>query len=253
MANHPLQNMITRAVITAIDTVRKCQTAGLKLIAGEKKENVEHLEPYGFTSAAQNGAEAVVLFPGGDRSHGVAVVVADRRFRLKGLARGEVALYDDQGQSVTLTRAGIVVNGGGKPVIFTNATKARFEMPIESTGDIRDNCDSSGKTMAEMRTTYNGHTHKENGDGGGNTDATIEQFQNFDSTPDPEWGEFWRYYWRVNIPADANISWQTCTSTCDSAIRTWGDTVAECVIDKLCPSHTVVVFAYPEGKENAQN
>ncbi|EBO9229753.1 phage tail protein, partial [Salmonella enterica] len=21
----------------------------------------------------------------------------------------------------------------------------------------------------------------------------------------------------------------------------------------LCPSHTVVVFAYPEGKENAQN
>ncbi|EFO7235869.1 baseplate assembly protein, partial [Salmonella enterica] len=47
---------------------------------------------------------------------------------------------------------------------------ARFEMPIESTGDIRDNCDSSGKTMAEMRTTYNGHTHKENGDGGGITD-----------------------------------------------------------------------------------
>lgn len=170
MANHPLQNMVTRAVITAIDTVRKCQTAGLKLIAGEKKENVEHLEPYGFTSAAQNGAEAVVLFPGGDRSHGVAVVVADRRFRLKGLARGEVALYDDQGLSVTLTRAGIVVNGGGKPVIFTNATKARFEMPIESTGDIRDNCDSSGKTMAEMRTTYNGHTHRENGYGGGITD-----------------------------------------------------------------------------------
>lgn len=51
-----------------------------------------------------------------------------------------------------------------------NAGKARFEMPIESTGDIRDNCDSSGKTMAEMRTTYNGHTHKENGDGGGITD-----------------------------------------------------------------------------------
>lgn len=173
-ANHPLQNMITRAVITAIDTVRKCQTAGLKLIAGEKKENVEHLEPYGFTSAAQNGAEAVVLFPGGDRSHGVAVVVADRRFRLKGLARGEVALYDDQGQSVTLTRAGIVINGCGKPVIFTNATKARFEMPIESTGDIRDNCDSSGKTMAEMRTTYNGHTHKENGDGGGITDKPVQ-------------------------------------------------------------------------------
>jgi phage gp45-like len=134
------------------------------------KENVEHLEPYGFTSAAQDGAEAVMLFPGGDRSHGVAVVVADRRYRLKGLVRGEVAIYDDQGQSVTLTRAGIVVNGGGKPIIFTNAPKARFEMDIEATGEIKDLCDGAGKTMSAMRTTYNGHTHKENGDGGGTTD-----------------------------------------------------------------------------------
>lgn len=87
----------------------------------------------------------------------------------------------------------------------------------------------------------------------GYTTATIDQFQNLDISPYPEWGEFWRYYWRVNIPADANISWQTCASTCDSAIRTWGDTVAECVIEKLCPSHTIVVFAYPEGTDNAQN
>lgn len=167
--NNSLQNMVARAVITALDTAKKCQAVGLKLIAGDPKEGVEHLEPYGFTSAAQNGAEAVVLFPGGDRSHGMAVIVADRRYRLKGLARGEVAIYDDQGQSVILTRAGIVVDGGGRPIVFKNAPKARFEMPIESTADIKDNCDGSGKTMAQMRVTYNGHTHKENGDGGGTT------------------------------------------------------------------------------------
>ncbi|ENR8889159.1 phage baseplate assembly protein V [Citrobacter koseri] len=168
--SNSLRNIVARAVITALDTAKKCQAVGLKLIAGEPKEGVEHLEPYGFTSAAQDGAEAVVLFPGGDRSHGVAVVVADRRYRLKGLKRGEVAIYDDLNQSVTLTRNGIVVDGGGKLIVFTNAPKARFEMPIESTGDIKDNCDGSGKTMAQMRATYNGHTHKENGDGGGTTD-----------------------------------------------------------------------------------
>lgn len=171
MANLSLKNIVTRAVITALDAKKKCQSLGLKLIAGDTKENVEHLEAYGFTSAAKDGAEAVVLFPGGDRSHGIAVIVSDRRYRLKGLTRGEVAIYDDQGQSVTLTRAGIVVNGGGKPIVFKNAPKALFEMPIESTGDIRDRCDSGGKSMAEMRLTYNGHTHKENGDGGGTTDA----------------------------------------------------------------------------------
>jgi len=79
--------------------------------------------------------------------------------------------------------------------------------------------------------------------------VTIEQFQNLDESPDPEWGEYYRYYWRVNIPSDATYEWQTCSSECDSAIRTWGDTVAECVIDKLCPSHTVVVFAYPDAEE----
>lgn len=170
MGSSLLQNIVTRAVLTTLDSAKKCQSLGLKLIAGETKEDVEHIEAYGFTSAAQAGAESVVLFPGGDRSHGVAIVVADRRYRMKNLKSGEVAIYDDQGLSVTLTREGVVVNGGGKPIIFTNATKARFEMDIESTGQIKDLCDGAGKTMDVMRTTYNGHTHKENGDGGGTTD-----------------------------------------------------------------------------------
>ncbi len=33
---------------------------------------------------------------------------------------------------------------------------------------------------------------------------------------------------------------------CDSALRIWGDTVVECVLNKLCPSHTYVIFKYPE-------
>ncbi|SQW38806.1 Uncharacterized protein conserved in bacteria (DUF2313) [Escherichia coli] len=31
-----------------------------------------------------------------------------------------------------------------------------------------------------------------------------------------------------------------------SALRIWGDTVVECVLNKLCPSHTYVIFKYPE-------
>ncbi len=49
----------------------------------------------------------------------------------------------------------------------------------------------------------------------GYTAATIEQFPESSTAHPILNGEFWRYYWRVNIPADANISWQTCTSTCD--------------------------------------
>ncbi|WP_096314348.1 phage baseplate assembly protein domain-containing protein, partial [Escherichia coli] len=141
----------------------------VSLIAGEPKAGVEHLEPYGFTARANSGAEAVVLFPDGDRSHAVVVTVSDRRYRLKGLQTGEVAVYDDQGQSVTLTREGIVVDGAGKTITFRNAPKARFEMDLEVTGQVKDLCDSSGTTMSAMRLAYNGHRHRENAQGS-NTD-----------------------------------------------------------------------------------
>lgn len=156
-------SLIGRAVVKSIDAASKCQTVDVELVGGQPKSGIEHFEPYGFTSRANAGSEALVLFPDADRSHGIAVAVADRRYRLKGLKTGEVALYDDQGQSVTLTRNGIVVDCGGKIITFKNAPKARFEMDIESTGQIKDLCDSSGRTMAEMRVTYNGHKHKENG------------------------------------------------------------------------------------------
>ncbi|HAV9431290.1 TPA: baseplate assembly protein [Escherichia coli] len=135
----------------------------------DAKKQLEHLEPYGFTARANSGAEAVVLFPDGDRSHAVVVTVSDRRYRLKGLQTGEVAVYDDQGQSVTLTREGIVVDGAGKTITFRNAPRARFEMDLEVTGQVKDLCDSGGTTMSAMRLAYNGHRHRENGQGS-NTD-----------------------------------------------------------------------------------
>ncbi|HHA1285367.1 TPA: phage baseplate assembly protein V [Enterobacter roggenkampii] len=167
-------SLIGRAVVKSIDAASKCQTVDVELVGGQPKSGIEHFEPYGFTSRAKSGAEAVVLFPDGDRSHAVVVSISDRRYRIKGLNTGEVAFYDDQGQTVTLTRNGIVVDGGGKVIIFKNAPKARFEMPVESTGSIKDFCDSSGQTMAEMRLVYNGHKHKENGNTTDTPDTEME-------------------------------------------------------------------------------
>lgn len=167
-------SLINRAVVNSVNSGPKCQTVDVSLIADESKGGIEHLEPYGFTSKANAGAEAVILFPDGDRSHAVAVTVSDRRYRLKNFKTGEVAIYDDIGQSVTLTRSGIVVNGGGNQILFTNAPLARFEMPIQSTGTITDLCDSTGQSMSDMRLNYNGHHHRENGQGS-NTDIPDKQ------------------------------------------------------------------------------
>ncbi|ELD3428691.1 phage baseplate assembly protein V [Enterobacter hormaechei] len=103
-----LQNLLARAVVTGLDTAKKCQMLQVELMPGEPKENVEHLEPYGFTSAPITGAEGFALFPDGDRSHGVILIVADRRYRVKGLAAGEVAIYTDEGDTLTFKRGNIV-------------------------------------------------------------------------------------------------------------------------------------------------
>jgi len=172
-----ISNLLSRAVVRTASSATKCQSLQISMAGNESKSDIEHLEPYGFTSSPHPGAEAVAAYFDGDRSHGVVLVVSDRRYRIKGLDQGEVAFYDDLGQSVTLKRSGIVVDGGGKPITFKNAPKARFEMPIEATGNIKDNCDGPGVSMADMRVKYNGHTHKENGDGGGTTDATPQKME----------------------------------------------------------------------------
>lgn len=103
-------NLLARGSVAAVNAGAKMQALQVRLLAGEIKDAVEHVEPYGFTSHPQGGAEAFAAFFDGDRSHGVVLCVADRRYRLTGLAAGEVALHDDQGQKVHLTRTGIVVS-----------------------------------------------------------------------------------------------------------------------------------------------
>ncbi len=71
-----LGNMVARGKVLAANSLGKLQILQLGLLAGETKDRVEHLEPFGFTAKPLPGAEHVTLFLDGDRSHGVTVVVA---------------------------------------------------------------------------------------------------------------------------------------------------------------------------------
>ena len=102
--------MLARGTVSLVNAGTKMQSLQVRLLAGEQKDAVEHFEPYGFTSHAKAGAEAFAAFFDGDRSHGVVLCVADRRYRLTGLAEGEMAIHDDLGQKVHLTRTGIIIH-----------------------------------------------------------------------------------------------------------------------------------------------
>ena len=154
-----VENMLARGTLTSLNRARKMQRIQAKLLGGESKQSMEFFEQYGITSAPHDGAEVLAAFMDGDRSHGVVICVADRRYRML-LEQGEVAIYDDQEQCVHLTRDGIVIEGKALPITIKSTTKVRLVTPtLECTGEIKDRCDSDGVTMEAMRNTYNGHTH----------------------------------------------------------------------------------------------
>ncbi|SNT29061.1 phage baseplate assembly protein V [Noviherbaspirillum humi] len=165
--------MVGRAILSVVNDAGAIQTAQAQLLADEVQDDAERIQEYGFTSVPLPGAEAVLAFVGGNRDHGLIIAVDDRRYRLTGLAGGEVAIYDDLGQKVHLTRDGIVVDGAGKQITFTNTPKVRIEAQLEvtqnivgqqnitATQNIADQGGGTGKTMASMRSTYNSHTHND--------------------------------------------------------------------------------------------
>ena len=100
----PLRNrvytMITRAVIETVTSTNKMQLLKASLLAGEVKESMEHFQEAGFVSTPLPGGEAVAVFPGGNREHGIIVAVTDRRSRPKDIPEGGAAIYAYDSSSV---------------------------------------------------------------------------------------------------------------------------------------------------------
>lgn len=107
--------MISRAILSAVNDSAKMQLLQLQFTDTEFRGDAERFQNYGFTSVPQIGAEAAVVFVGGDRDHALVLAVDDRRYRLTGLQPGEVAIYTDQGDQIRIKRGGdIEITGASK-------------------------------------------------------------------------------------------------------------------------------------------
>lgn len=80
----------------------------VKVLDNEVLDNVDRVQPYGFSYKPKAGCQAYLVFPSGDRTHGFCLVQGDRRYTLE-LLDGEVALHDDQGQKVHIMRDKILI------------------------------------------------------------------------------------------------------------------------------------------------
>ncbi len=123
--------MVARGVVTLVKDGLKMQGLQLSIMSDENKDGIERFQNYGVTSVPHPGAEAVVVFLGGNRDHGIAIAVDDRRYRIKGLQNGEVAIYTDEDQEAHKHRIHLKRNGEievlGKHILFKADEKLRLE------------------------------------------------------------------------------------------------------------------------------
>ncbi|MNL05082.1 Bacteriophage Mu Gp45 protein [compost metagenome] len=151
-----MRNILARGLVALGNSASKLQSLQLRLLAGEVKDNVEHLEPYGFTACPLAGAEALAGFIGGDRSHAVVIVVADRRFRLQGLKSGEVALYTDEGDFIHFKR-GRVIDIETVTLNVKATDSVNFDTPlITSTGRIESVGDQIAAGISQVNHSHDG-------------------------------------------------------------------------------------------------
>jgi len=159
-----LSLLVTRGVVKMIKDTGGLQTLQLTALADETLDGVERIQQYGFTAHPHPESDALILNVGASRSHPIVIAVDDRRYRLK-LAEGEVALYDDLGQAVKLTRSGIVIESA-------LGTTHNGNMTINGDMAINGNMTTSGNGVVSGSLSIGGidfssHTHT--GDSGGTT------------------------------------------------------------------------------------
>lgn len=108
----PLQrrilNMVARATVRKTDDSGKLQKVQLAIFKDEVRDEVDRVQNYGFTSVPKTGSDAIVVYVGGSRDHGVVIATDDGSARKKELKEGEVAVYSDEGDYILLKRGNVI-------------------------------------------------------------------------------------------------------------------------------------------------
>jgi phage baseplate assembly protein V len=115
-----LRTLMRRSVVTMAKYVGAVRLLQVRVPGGSALSDLEHLEPFGFTSHPKKDAEALVLSFDGNGSHSIVLMVSDRRYRLK-IAEGEVALYNANGDNLHFKADGTAA--------LTSATKVQINSP----------------------------------------------------------------------------------------------------------------------------
>lgn len=153
-----------RGVVTLVKAAGAVQFVQLDGVHSEQLQDSELFQHFGYTSNPPAGTMAIVLPLGGKTSHGIIVATEHGTYRLKNLASGETAIYNQWGDHVLLRADRRMQVVSALAVDITTPTvnmsgDLNVAGSIVAQHDISDAAATGAKSMAGMRSVYNGHTH----------------------------------------------------------------------------------------------
>jgi phage gp45-like len=105
-----MQNLVAWGqTTTTVQDGGATPTVQVQLSALETKDGLQVLGQFGFSSSTPKGSRVVVIFGAGDRSKGTILGTVNPRTRRTGLAEGETVIFDNWGNEVHLSQAGVTV------------------------------------------------------------------------------------------------------------------------------------------------
>ena len=140
-----LRLLVMRGRVQLVDDTHGAQLVQVKVSENWTQDQVPRLAEYGLHSNPPAGADAVLLFLAGNPGDAVVIATGHQQYRLH-LQPGEVALSDDQGQVIKLSRTGVEITA---------------PLGVRITGDlsVTGNTSFTGQVRANSKRIDDSHKH----------------------------------------------------------------------------------------------
>jgi len=157
-----IASMVVCALVKSVTDSDGLQILKVQMGRDEVKDDVERIQQFGFTSNPPNDSEAIVLFVGGNRSHGICLATDSSTYRIKNLPSGAVVIYNKNGEYVKLTEDTIEIVSGNKVLIDCTEAEIKADTVNVKAGEIKLGDGVMHKALATedfVTSVYKMHVH----------------------------------------------------------------------------------------------
>lgn len=153
-----LRLLVQRAVITQTKYIKGIRVMQVKLPAGNALSDVEHIEPFGFTSHPPDNSEAIVLSLAGNGSHSLVICAHNREYKME-IAKGEAAIYNEHGDYVHIKKdRTIEMKSAVKVLVNAPETECTGNLTVKGTTTLQSTLDVTGATTLQNTLSVTGAT-----------------------------------------------------------------------------------------------